>query len=104
MAGQKVGDAYVDIAARFDKLDRQMDQMNRKVKKNFQKTESSLNKTFTRLGGVIGGAFALDRIVAFTKEAIELAGVMEGVSAAFERLDDPNLLKNLRKSNKGNGV
>ena len=101
MAGQKVGDAYVDIAARFDKLDRQMDQMNRKVKDSFSKTENALSGVFTRLGGVIGGAFAIERIMAFTDEAVRLAGVAEGVRAAFESLDKPGLLDDLKRATRG---
>ena len=101
MAGQKVGDAYVEISARFDKLDKQMEKMNGRMKKNLKKTESSLSTAFTRLGGVIGGAFALDKIMAFTKQAVELAGVAEGVSSAFDKLNDPKLLDDLRKATRG---
>jgi hypothetical protein len=50
---------------------------------------------------VIGASFAVDIIQQFAAESIELASKMEGVEAAFDRLNDPNLLDNLRKATAG---
>lgn len=98
---QKVGDAYVDIGARFDKLDKAVHKMDSRMNRTFKGMESNLGSTFKNLGGVFAGAFAVDRIVAFTKEAVELAGVAEGVSKAFNRMADPSLMKELKEATRG---
>ncbi len=60
-----------------------------------------LSGGFGALGGVIGASFAVDIIQQFVSESVELASKMEGVEAAFNRLNDPNLLDNLRKATAG---
>jgi predicted nucleic acid-binding Zn-ribbon protein len=60
-----------------------------------------LSGGFGALGGVIGASFAVDIIQQFVSESVELASKMEGVEAAFNRLNDPNLLDNLTKATAG---
>lgn len=60
-----------------------------------------LSKSFTRIGTAIAGAFAVDRIIRFGSEAIALAGKLEGVQAAFNKLNNPRLLDDLRKATRG---
>jgi len=57
-----------------------------------------LSGGFGALGGVIGASFAVDAIRQFASESIDLAVQAEGVKAAFDRLNDPQLLKNLREA------
>lgn len=94
------GELNVEIGAKLDKLDRGLKDMDGKLK-NFRGGVNQLNKAFAGLGGAIAGAFAVDRVLRFGNEAIALAGKMEGVQAAFDRLNNPNLLLQLRHATRG---
>lgn len=66
--------------------------------------DSSLRRIhgqFQNLGGVIGASFAVAKIQAFTSEAIDLGVQLEGVKAAFERLNTEADLDRLRSAVKG---
>ena len=65
---------------------------------NIDHSLRKLSGGFGALGGVIGASFAVDIIQQFAAESVELASKMEGVEAAFNRLNDPTLLDNLRKA------
>jgi hypothetical protein len=54
-----------------------------------------------KLGGLIAGAFTVSKIIQFTKEAHRLAGETQGVKEAFDRLDKPGFLDELRVSTRG---
>jgi hypothetical protein len=76
--------------------------------KNIGKAKTEMNgfekatKSFTtNIGGMIAGAFAVDAILTFGKEASDLAGKLTGVEAAFKKIDNGGLLKNLQKATKG---
>ena len=68
---------------------------------NIDHSLRKLSGGFGALGGVIGASFAIDIIQQFAAESIDLASKMEGVEAAFNRLNDPTLLDNLRKATAG---
>lgn len=68
---------------------------------NIDHSLRKLSGGFGALGGVIGASFAIDIIQQFAAESVELASKMEGVEAAFNRLNDPNLLDNLREATAG---
>ena len=68
---------------------------------NIDRSLSKMSTGFTALGATIGASFAIDAIRQFGQEAIDLASQAEGVKRAFERLDDPFLLADLRKATKG---
>ncbi len=68
---------------------------------NIDHSLRKLSGGFGALGGVIGASFAVDIIQQFAAESIDLASKMEGVEAAFNRLNDPNLLNNLRAATAG---
>ena len=68
---------------------------------NIDHSLRKLSGGFGALGGVIGASFAIDIIQQFAAESVELASKMEGVEAAFNRLNDPTLLDNLRKATAG---
>jgi hypothetical protein len=61
----------------------------------------SIESQFKAVGAAVAGAFALDRMASFTKEAVQLAAKIEGVKIAFNRLGDPKLLDGLRAATKG---
>jgi len=60
-----------------------------------------LSGGFGALGGAIGAAFVVDAVQQFVSESIDLAAKMEGVEAAFNRLNNRNLLDNLREATSG---
>ena len=68
---------------------------------NIDHSLRKLSGGFGALGGVIGASFAIDIIQQFAAESVELASKMEGVEAAFNRLNDPTLLDNLREATAG---
>lgn len=51
---------------------------------------------FSTIGASIGAAFATATIVRFGFEAVSLAGKVQGVKIAFDNLNQPGLLDNLR--------
>ena len=68
---------------------------------NIDKSVKGMSKGFGAVGAAIGAAFIVDKVVAFGREASELAGKMEGVENAFRRFADPNLLNELRQATRG---
>lgn len=57
-------------------------------------------------GYIVGGGFravnfAIDTVKQFISEASEMASKVDGISKAFERLGDTNLLENLRQATRG---
>lgn len=66
--------------------------------------QSSGNKIpalFGKIGAAIGTAFVVQKLVRFGFEAVSLAGKVEGVKRAFDNLNQPDLLDNLRRATKG---
>ena len=56
---------------------------------------------FKKLGAAMLAAFAVDKIISFTKEAITLAAKAEGVERAFAKIGSPELLAGLRNATNG---
>ena len=106
-----IGKGATDAAKKVDGLGNEIkktgteaEQAGKKAKKAFDETGShagALNKTITKIGIAIAGAFAVDKLIAFGKEAAELARKAVGVERAFERLNNPQLLGQLQKATKG---
>ena len=68
---------------------------------NIDHSLKRLSGGFGALGGVIGASFAVDAIRQFVSESVNLAAQAEGVKAAFDRMNNPNLLDNLRNATAG---
>ena len=68
---------------------------------NIDHSLKRLSGGFGALGGVIGASFAVDAIGQFASEAIDLASTAQGVSAAFNKLNDPLALNRLREATAG---
>lgn len=66
-----------------------------------RKRTNSFNKHMQQVGGMIAGAFAVGSIIRFGSEAVKLAGIAEGVEAAFNKLNRPDLLNNLKEATRG---
>ena len=74
---------------------------NTKFKKGLsgsQKAMKGFQKQIKAVSGMLAGAFAVGALVNFGKEAVKLAAKAEGIRTAFEALDRPDLLDNLKQA------
>lgn len=69
--------------------------------KDAEKKTNIFSGAVKKLGAVFAGVFAAGKLIQFGNELVDLGGKAEGVRAAFNRLNDPNLLKDLRKATAG---
>ena len=91
----------LELNAKIQKLEAKLKEAEAKVEKSRAKIEKSnnlLSSSFSRLGGVIAGAFTVEAIVSFSAEAVKLAAKAEGVRNAFTKLNQKDLLNDLRKA------
>ena len=69
---------------------------------NSKKSVNKFSKGVSNLGGMIAGAFAARSIINFASEASKLAGIMEGVKKAFDRIKPSiNFLNELKIATAG---
>lgn len=106
------GDLNVEIGATLTKLDKALKEMSTKFDKAFSQTEKESGKASKKVDGLWSGAlsniagymaaaFSVQVIKQFATEAVELAAKAEGIEAAFKKLNNPNLLGQLRASTRG---
>lgn len=102
-----VGELNVEIGAKLNKLDRALNEMNRKLAHS-KKSADNLNQGFKNLTTSVKGfaaaaglAFGVREITAFIKESAVLAGQMDGVRQAYERVADPTLMNRLKEATRG---
>lgn len=96
----KVDKAIKDLeklAARVDKVDNE----RKKTEAGFKEMSKSMTSSFSKVGAAIGLAFGTQQLISFGKEAVQLAARAEGIRSAFNRLNNPNLLANLRAATRG---
>lgn len=96
-----IGELNVEIGADLDKLERGLEDIEKGVKGTGEKVKSIAAQSFGKVAGIIAAAFSVRAIVQFGQEAADLAARAEGVRTAFERLNKPNLLANLRRATRG---
>lgn len=96
-----VGELNVIIGAKMDSLDRDLKRLDGKMERASQNTERSWGKAFTRISTLAAGAFSVSIVANYAKEAVALAGKLEGVEAAYKRLNNPQLLSKLRYATRG---
>lgn len=72
-----------------------------KSTKKAQKGIDSFTKSIKGVGAALGIAFGTAALVRFGVQAIKVAAQAEGIVNAFKRLNDPNLLNDLRKAVNG---
>ena len=96
----KVDKALKDLnklAARVDKVDKE----RVKTQAGFKTMSNDMVSGFKKVGVALGLAFGTQQVIAFGKEAIQLAAKVEGIERAFKKLDNPSLLADLRKATRG---
>jgi hypothetical protein len=94
----------VEFDAVTSYLDKKLEASEKKImqaQERLQKSNAFLTDSFKKMAGALGLAFGAQQIMNFTKEAITAAAKMEGVRLAFDRLNKPDLLNNLRKATRG---
>ena len=96
-----IGELNVEIGADLDKLERGLEDIEKGVKGTGDKVKSIAAQSFGKVAGIIAAAFSVRAIVQFGQEAADLAARAEGVRTAFERLNKPDLLANLRRATRG---
>jgi len=77
---------------------------NTKFKKGIAGAKKSLggfSKAISDVKGQIGGLIAIGGLSYLVKDSVELASKAEGIKTAFERINNPNLLAELRTAVKG---
>ena len=74
-------------------------QYNKELKESGKKT-SMFGDGVKKIGGLIAGAFAVQQVVAFGKELLELGGIAEGVRSAFVRIGGMEVLEDLKDATK----
>jgi hypothetical protein len=101
MASGVLGTLKYIIGAKTTDLERGLKKSEGQVNSFSRNIQSGVTKAMTKVGGAIAAAFAVERIASFTRESVKLAAEAEGIKAAFDRLNQPNLLKDLRKAVQG---
>jgi hypothetical protein len=77
---------------------------NKGLKTSLNDSEKSVGvfgNAIKKLGGMIAAAFAVGKLLSFGKEIIGLAAKAEGVRQGFSKLNDPELLMQLRTATRG---
>jgi len=68
---------------------------------NIDRTLGGLSSKFNMVGGALAGAFAVNGIQQFVTETSRLAGQVDGVRTAFDRMAPAGMLSDLRKATRG---
>lgn len=97
MAVQELGKLVIDIEARLDKLEKGM----KKAEGRVESSAKRMGDTFKKLAIYGGIGLGAQELLSFGKEAIKLAGKVEGVREAFSKLNDKNLLRELKEATRG---
>jgi hypothetical protein len=97
----KIGtEGFKKIRAEIDKTEKEVQKLNGDLKKTGTEM-SGLGSMAKKVGGFLAAAFAVDRIISFTKEVVTLAAQSEGVERAFSRIGSPQILQGLREATRG---
>lgn len=84
-----------------EKVGTTTDKTTKKVEKDYSKMAGGITTSLKSIAGAVGIAFGTQQIIQFSREAVQLAGKLEGVERAFNKLNKPNLLADLRKATRG---
>ena len=97
----KIGtEGFRKVTAEIRKTSAALDKTNAKLKETGNQSKSLMG-TFKKLAGVLGVTFATAQVVRFGKEAVDLAAKAEGIKTAFDKLNNPSLLDDLRVATRG---
>jgi hypothetical protein len=93
----KVADEWQDV----DKASIKAGVDGQKAIQGVEKSTTSFLSTLNKVAGAIGITFGVQQLISFGKEAVTVAAKAEGIKKAFDKLNSPNLLADLRKATRG---
>lgn len=88
-----LGELWVKLGLKNEGLNKGLEDSKKKV--------GGFANYMNKLGGIMAAAFSVKEIVAFTHRTAELANKAAGVRKAFNALNNPNLLADLRRATLG---
>jgi len=89
------------ITKRIDGIEGKSKASAKGAESSFGKMSTGITSSLKGIGAAIGVAFGTQQIIAFGKEAVQLAAKAEGIGKAFSKLNSPQLLDQLRKATRG---
>lgn len=89
----KLGDLFIKLGLQKGEFDKGIDDAKKKT--------SAFGDSMKKLGGMIAGVFAADKIIQFGKQVFNVATQAEGVITAFNKIGTAQDLNILRESVKG---
>lgn len=89
----KIADLFVKLSLKDQSFDKGIDKAKKKT--------MSFGDSMKKIGGLIAGAFAVERIISFGAELSRLGGEAEGVRAAFERIGGDKIISDLEAATAG---
>lgn len=81
---QSIGDIYVELGAKLDKLEKGLKEAEAKTGKFSKNTEDTVTKSFGKIQSVIAGAFTVGALTAFGNQVITARGEFERFEAVLE--------------------
>lgn len=88
-----LGELWVKLGLKNDDLKKGLDESKKEV--------SGFTSAIKKVGGAIAAAFTVEKILSFTHQTAELANKAAGVKKAFDKLNSPGLLSDLRRATMG---
>lgn len=98
---QDVAEIKRNLSTVDDSIKKSTDQTSAQLDSIGKQASGKLSAAFNTLGKTIIAAFAVERLGAFLTSTIQLAKEAEEVKAAFDKLNNPALLSQLRKATEG---
>lgn len=89
----KIGDLFIKLGLQKGEFDKGIDDAKQKT--------NAFGSAIGKIGGLIAGVFAADKLIQFGKEVFQIATQAEGVATAFYKVGSALDLDNLRRSVKG---
>lgn len=98
---QDVAEIKRNLSTVDDSIKKSTEQTSAQLDSIGKQASGKLSAAFNTLGKTIIAAFAVERLGAFLTSTIQLAKEAEEVKAAFDKLNNPALLSQLRKATEG---
>jgi len=78
-----IGELNVEIGAKLDKLEAGLNRMEKSIGQAGKQSEKTASQSFSKVGGIIAGAFSIQAISSFTRAVIEVRSEFEKFEAVL---------------------